>query len=84
MGTYVFGDETITRVKETLLMAEVDDEAEGIECFIIEIVEADTTAADAIGAIDTAEVCVLEKPDLGNKFIVQIYNTSNKMFCSKH
>lgn len=60
-GNFIFPDETYLTQSQTLLTA-LEDELvdEGEECFTIKL-ESGTDAADMLGPIDTAQVCVLDK-----------------------
>ncbi len=59
-GEYTFADESETSLSQTLLTATADGEEEGVECFDIQLSTTLTTAADNIGDIQKAQVCVLD------------------------
>ena len=62
-GTFTFTDASITYVNQALVQAADDTIIEACECFeatISDISPTGTTAADALGAISSAQICVLD------------------------
>jgi len=62
LGTYTFTDDTVTYINQDLVLAVDDNLDEGVECYKVQLKAAggDTTAADEIGDIGSAEICILD------------------------
>ncbi|XP_072042811.1 uncharacterized protein [Amphiura filiformis] len=79
-GTYTFADETITTVQQTLLMATSDGLDEDVECYEIALQAiaptGGTTAAEVLGDISTAEVCISDAPVSKIQFADEKYSVA--------
>ena len=67
-GTYTFAAQTDTSVTQALVVAVENDGIEAVECFEVQIdaiSPTGTTAADELGDISTAEICVLDTDNQG-------------------
>ena len=58
-GTFTFSSAAETHVNQNLVLAVDDNQVESCECFDATITDP-SDAADEIGAIGTAQICVLD------------------------